>query len=391
MKRKGNLKIAFVQWVLPLYRLGFYKELSKLNTSYSFTLFCPQGEDRVTNIKTISPEQLLSATNNNKINWVNTKVSYSSKGHILWQSGIIMPLLRKEYDVFMLANKMSHLFYWLLILISKLRGIKIIFWSHGLQGNETGLKLWIKKWYLGLPNVNLVYANYGKELLIEAGFKPNTVQVVYNSLDFSEQDKYYDMVLKENKSDLKQKFIKNNYPVIIFLGRLEKEKKIDMILQAAQILKNRGFYINILIAGQGTELERLKNVADDLMLTDSVYFLGRLEEPELVKYFYFSEISVSPGNVGLNCIHSLNYGVPVITHNDFRYQLPEFEILIDKETGVFFEKDNVEDLANKIQYWLENYSKKDISEKLRDLVKSKYSPNVQAQYVLDGISLLNNT
>src|ERR1700712_660155 len=115
MKPKENLKIAFVQWILPLYRLGFYKELSRLNTSYYFTLFCPQGEDLFTNIKTLSPEQLLSATNN-KIKWVDTKVRYSSKGSVLWQTGIIMPLLKKEYDVFMLANKMSHLFYWLLIL-----------------------------------------------------------------------------------------------------------------------------------------------------------------------------------------------------------------------------------------------------------------------------------
>ena len=128
MKKKENLKIAFVQRLLPLYRLGFYKELSNLNTSFEFTLFCPKGEDHATNIKTISPEAFYSSTDNNKFKWVDTKVIYYYKAEILWQRGIIMPLIRKEYDVLMLINKMSHLFYWLLILICKLRGVKIVFW-----------------------------------------------------------------------------------------------------------------------------------------------------------------------------------------------------------------------------------------------------------------------
>lgn len=387
MKKTETVRIAFVQRLLPLYRLGFYKALSKLNYPYRFTLFCPKGNDTATNIKTIPPE-ILNDSTDNKFDWVDTKITFYKGSDILWQSGIIMPLLSKRYDVLMMSNKMTHLFYWLLIFICKLRGIKIIFWSHGLQGNETGFKLQLKKWYLNLPDVNFVYAHYGKDLLVHSGSNPDTIQIVYNSLDFSEQDKYYTEVLKENKSELKRKFINNNYPVLIFLGRLENEKKIDMLLKAAHILKKRGVITNVLIAGKGTELEMLKALTTDLGLTDNTQFLGRLEEPELVKYFYFSDVSVSPGNVGLNCIHSLNYGVPVITHNDLKYQLPEVEVLIENETGVFFRHNDVEDLANKIEYWLATHPQNDISEKLRKLVKHKYSPEVQAQCVVDGISLL---
>lgn len=387
MKKTETVRIAFVQRLLPLYRLGFYKALSKLNYSYRFTLFCPKGNDTATNIKTIPPEVLKEATNN-KFDWIDTKITFYNKEDILWQSGILMPLISKRYDVLMMSNKMTHLFYWLLVFICKLRGIKLIFWSHGLQGNETGFKLRLKKWYLNLPNVNMVYAEYGKDLLVNSGSNPDTIQVVYNSLDFREQDTYYAEVLKENKEELKRKLINNNYPVIIFLGRLEKEKKIDMFLKAAHILKNRGVITNVLLAGKGTELEMLKALAKDLGLDNYTYFLGRLEEPELVKYFYISDVSVSPGNVGLNCIHSLNYGVPVITHNDLKYQLPEVEVLIENETGVFFRRNDVEDLANKIESWLTEHPKNNMSEKLRNLVKHKYSPEVQAQCVVDGITLL---
>ncbi len=389
MKKTKTVGIAFVQRLLPIYRLGFYKALSKLNYPYHFTLFCPKGSDTVTNIKTISPE-VLNASTNNKFDWIDTKITFYNTSDILWQSGLIIPVVLKRYDVLMLSNKLSHLFYWLLILICKLRGIKIIFWSHGLQGNETGFKFRLKKWYLNLPDVNLVYADYNKDLMVHSGSNPQTIQIVYNSLDFSEQDKYYNEVLKENKSELKRKLLNNNHPVIIFLGRLEREKQIDMLLKAVSILRKRGLITNVLLAGagKGPELEMLKSLTINLGLNDYTHFLGRLEEPELVKYFYFSDVSVSPGNVGLNCIHSLNYGVPVITHNDLKYQLPEVEVLVENETGVFFRHNDVDDLANKIEYWLTNHSKNEISEKLRKIVKHKYSPEVQAQCVLDGISLL---
>ncbi len=391
MKREGNLKIAFIQRHLPLYRLGFYKELSNLNTSFDFTLFCPKGEDYGMNIKTISPEQFLTATKNNpRFKWVDTKLTYYYKAEILWQSGIIMPLLRKQFDVLLMINKMSHLFYWLLILICKLRGIKLVFWSHGLQGKETGFKLFLKRWFLSLPDVNLIYAHYSKEILMREGFKEDTIKIVYNSLDFTEQDECYAEVLKQDKIKLKKNLIHNNYPVVIFLGRLEKRKRIDMLLKAASILYKRNVLINVIIAGEGAEYETLKLQTSDLGLNEYVHFLGRLEEPELVKYFYVSDLSVSPGNVGLNCIHSLNYGVPVITHNDMRYQFPEVEVLTENETGIFFRHDDVEDLADKIEYWLKTYPENNIGDKLRMIVKNKYSPQMQAQCVLDGISLLDN-
>src|ERR1044072_7406424 len=108
MKRNKNLKIAFVQRLLPLDRLGFYRELARLNTSNDFTILCPKGEDNATNIKTIPPALFYSTTNSDKFKWIDTKVVYYYKAEILWQHGIIMSLLRKQYDVLLLINKMSH-------------------------------------------------------------------------------------------------------------------------------------------------------------------------------------------------------------------------------------------------------------------------------------------
>lgn len=68
--------------------------------------------------------------------------------------------------------------------------------------------------------------------------------------------------------------------------------------------------------------------------------------------FYNADVCVSPGNVGLTAIHSLTYGCPVITHNNFPFQGPEFESIIQGKTGDFFQENDVNSLADTIQKWL---------------------------------------
>ena len=68
--------------------------------------------------------------------------------------------------------------------------------------------------------------------------------------------------------------------------------------------------------------------------------------------FYNAHICVSPGNVGLTAIHALSFGCPVITHDNFPYQGPEFEAIRPGITGDFFEQGNIEDLKKKIKKWI---------------------------------------
>ena len=59
----------------------------------------------------------------------------------------------------------------------------------------------------------------------------------------------------------------------------------------------------------------------------------------------------TPGNVGLTAIHALSFGCPVITHNQFPYQNPEFEAIKPGITGDFFKKDNLLSMTEYIKKW----------------------------------------
>lgn len=45
------------------------------------------------------------------------------------------------------------------------------------------------------------------------------------------------------------------------------------------------------------------------------------------------------------------FGCPVLIHNDYPHQMPEFEAVHPGETGDFFERDNIASFANKMKDW----------------------------------------
>lgn len=71
------------------------------------------------------------------------------------------------------------------------------------------------------------------------------------------------------------------------------------------------------------------------------------------KLIYNADLCVAPGNIGLTAIHVMMFGCPAITHNDFKWQMPEFEAIKSMETGMFFEKGNLDSLVNSILDWFE--------------------------------------
>ena len=70
-----------------------------------------------------------------------------------------------------------------------------------------------------------------------------------------------------------------------------------------------------------------------------VNFLGRIDDPNaLVNIFSRAYAYVSPGPVGLGVLHSLAYGVPVITLRYARHG-PEFHNLIHEHNALICEEE----------------------------------------------------
>ncbi len=71
-------------------------------------------------------------------------------------------------------------------------------------------------------------------------------------------------------------------PVFVYIGRIQKLKRIDFILRSLRIVKERGFHFRFFAVGKGMELEPLKRLAKQLGFTEEeVCFTGYLPREQL--------------------------------------------------------------------------------------------------------------
>jgi len=173
---------------------------------------------------------------------------------------------------------------------------------------------------------------------------------------------------------------------VIATARLTEKKRFDLLIRALGSLNRRGRKVNLLVVGDGPARASLQDLARAEGV--NVVFAGACyDEPGLARYFACAAVTVSPGDVGLTCMHSLGYGVPVITHGDPGRQMPEFEAIVPGVTGELFEPDNVADLARKIDRWTQS---PEVAESVRNAclsrIESRYHARFQARVIEFAVS-----
>ena len=271
---------------------------------------------------------------------------------VFWQSGVLS-FVFKQYKAFYITGDPHCLSTWLFLLIGRLLRKKITIGTHGLYGKESIRQKRIKCFMYSLAYNIVVYNNYSKRLLLKEGFADNRVFVHNNSLDYSEQIKLRHLNLSDS---IYRNHFRNNNPVLIFIGRLTRVKQLHIALQAIKLLNSKGYPFNLVFVGDGTERDHLETLTKEMHLTDLVWFYGACyNQRENAVLIHNAEICIAPGNVGLTAMHVMMYGTPVITHDNFPLQMPEFEAIVPSKTGAFFKYGEAGSLADTILSWCVNH------------------------------------
>lgn len=268
-----------------------------------------------------------------------------------WQPGVVGQLF-KDYDHYILLGETRAVSTWAFCILARLikPKKKVYFWTHGWYGKESKLESFVKKLEFKLPNGGIfTYGNYARNLMIKEDFNPKKLFTIHNSLAYDQQL----AVRKEMKETaVYTDHFGNENPNLFFVGRLTPVKKLDQILRAMVICKQNGHEYNMTFIGSGEKTEELQKQTVELGLQDNVWFYGPCyDEKELSDLIYNADLCVAPGNIGLTAMHSMVFGTPCLTHNNFPYQMPEFEAIQEGVTGSFFTMDNVSDIAEKINTW----------------------------------------
>ena len=328
-----------------------------------------------------------------KWKWVRIKNYWLGK-KVLFQPAIIKnALLGKEKTVIYLGT-VWFISTWIATIVARLRGKKVLMWTHGILRPERGIKGLLRYNFYRLANGLLLYGHKASRLLADSGYPKDKMYIIYNSLDFEYQKKIADTItVKSRKAIRLSLFHKHRLPILLTLGRMVKRVDYPLLLKAVKHLHEAGYPVNALIIGDGPEYERVKSLVTQYNLNEYVNLYGSCHDEAILGHLInASDITIGPGSIGLACIHSLVYGTPVFSHDDpYSKQGPEFEVVKVGVNGGIFKKGDSLDCALKLKEWLEKKTdREDVEKKCKGSMLPYYTPTYQAQAISQAILSIEN-
>ena len=382
------MKVAIVYQYIAHYRLPIFLELTG-SKNIQYTIIADLKSN--SSIKTIDPILGQTPLEKGGLRLINVTNKWFLKGKGLWQKGLITKLRENNFEVIIFLGNPYYFTTWFGIIYSKLKGKKVYLWTHGVTSNETGAKWKFRKLFYNLSDGLFLYGHKAKEIMVGNGFSEKKLHVIYNSLNYIEQVKFREQIKLLDVNKKKSELFKNpELPTIVFVGRLTCQKKLEMIIEAAKILFDDNFKINTLFIGEGSITDQLQKSVTYYDLGDYFNFYGACyEEAKLAELIAACDICVSPGEVGLTAITALGYGTPVISHDNFSFQMPEYESIIPGFNGALFNHGSIEDLAKTIKNWITTNSRKpriEIQKNCYQVIDKKYNPENQVRIINEIVS-----
>jgi colanic acid/amylovoran biosynthesis glycosyltransferase len=187
----------------------------------------------------------------------------------------------------------------------------------------------------------ITISNYNRETLIAQGIQRERLAVVRCGVSFD---------IRFNH----QPWIKNTTLHIGSIGRLIEKKGFDILIRAVATLKQRKVLIRLTIAGDGPLEQELKNLCDQLLISDCVTLVGAIAHSEVAAWMQSLDMFVlackkdrhgDMDGIPVVLMEAMALGIPVISTN--LSGIPE--LVIHGQTGLLAAPNNSNDLAETIE------------------------------------------
>lgn len=143
--------------------------------------------------------------------------------------------------------------------------------------------------------------------------------------------------------------------VVLYLGRISREKRLDILLQAAKMLLKKRSDVRFVVGGTGPALDNCKRVAARLGVLPNVTFTGFVNDAELPQMYAASDVLCLPSNFetqGIVALEAMAMGKPVVG-SDY---MALHDLIQDGRNGEKFRPSDARSCARKIEKVLNNSS-----------------------------------
>lgn len=294
--------------------------------------------------------EFLNLSTSNSLNKIGSISFYKAYLYFKIFSMVAFKSIKNNYDLVYIAPTVSKLGFlkdFFIVFILKLFNKKVIFHLHN-------------------KGVAKRYKGYAVDLLYKYFFKNTKVILLSNFLyddikEFVDKKDIYICpngidVIENLEIDLENKK-SSKVPKILFLSNLIISKGVIDLMEACSILKKRKvpFECNFIGGEADLDLLTFENIKVNLNIVDEVKYLGKKYGNDKHDFFLNSDLFVFPTyyhneTFGLVLIEAMQYALPIITSDEGGIQ----DVVKDNFNGFITEKQNPEDLANKIQEMIRN-------------------------------------
>ncbi|BEV71524.1 MULTISPECIES: glycosyltransferase [unclassified Paludibacterium] len=133
---------------------------------------------------------------------------------------------------------------------------------------------------------------------------------------------------------------------IVYAGRLAREKHVDVLIQALARLRSRHPAALLILAGHGTERDRLQSLTRELGIEAQVRFVGTLDKPALAELFQAADVfalASTSETQSMVMLQAMSSGLPVVAADALA--LPEY---VTEGSGLLAAPGDAEDFARQL-------------------------------------------
>ena len=262
-------------------------------------------------------------------------------------------------------------------LVAVIKKKKLVITSHGVLSVSTSyfqhLYERLKDLTSGFVKNKLLNIDYIAVTKLEAlffkkfGFPEENIHIIPHGIDTSH-------FKPSDPSKFLKKYNLSGKKIILFVGRISKGKRIDLLVEAfAQLQEEIPEAILLIAGGDFGYKVVIEQLIKKQNLNDKIIFLGHIEKNKLPELYSLANVVVMPaksetfGHVALEA--NACEKIPIASN----HWGPK-EIIENGKTGYLIEYGNIEEMKEKIKHVIENENRQvQMGKYAREYVKKNYS------------------
>lgn len=251
---------------------------------------------------------------------------------IVWQP---FPFELKDADLVVVMQENRILSNYPLLFSRLWSRRKIAYWGHGKNFQSDAPVGWLEKWkdfLISKVDWWFAYTEMTVDILKAAGFPSECITCLDNAIDTSsfkaDLSSWSESEVFEEKARLG---IPPTAHVGIFCGSLYPDKRLDLLISAADLIRQKVPDFALVVIGDGPSMPQMREAATSRLW---MHLMGVRKGREKALYFRMGDVMLNPGLVGLHIVDAFCSGMVMITTRTARHS-PEVAYLQDAVNGVY--------------------------------------------------------